>query len=106
MKGYNKKLKNFIEYVLNKYAKDESVSEFRDVYLSREREREERKQAKKLLGIISKSVKITKETADICAKLVKGEIVRNELMGNYTAEFMEKLHTVNDELSGVLDVSI
>lgn len=99
MKGYNKKLKKFIEYVFDKYSTDQSVSEFKDVYLSREREKEERKQLRNVVQSMNRTIRITKTTAELCAKLVRCEIDKNEMLGNCNNDFAERLYIADAELN-------
>lgn len=104
MKGYNKKLKNFIEYIFDKYAEDENVHNFQCVYFDKEREKEERKKAKQLLHIMANPIKISRTTASICIKIIKCEITKNELLSNYTNGFMDRLQNAHNELQIALGV--
>lgn len=102
MKGYNKQLKNFIEYVFKKYARDENVKQFRVVYDTKIQEQENRKAIKRMTNLMTKSVKITLDTAIFCNKLVRNEIIKGEILSNYTDKFMEKLRFAHEELCDIL----
>lgn len=99
MKGYSKSLKEFMAYICKKYAKDEKVKEFREVYEQNENELKakralayERRKDKKAIVTISGA------TADVCEGLVRAELYKNELMGNLCYDAKLKLETALDEL--------
>ena len=104
MKSYNKSLKEFIEYVFKKYKRDKSIQEFQSIYASREKQKEEQRELRKLTQKITKSVRVTRNTADICSKLVKSELLKNSILHQYTHEFVEQLELANNELTETLGV--
>lgn len=103
MKGYNKSLKSFIEYIFNKYKRDENVQAFKSIYLYREEEQERKKILKKSMPPVVKSVSITKETAQICSNLISSELYKESLLHQYTHEFVEKLNNAKTELEESLE---
>lgn len=103
MRGYNKNLKNFMEYVFKKYKKDETVRQFKTIYETMQSEKEAKKlQRKELLKNkpLKCDVTISSQTANLCIALVNNELDKNRYMNCYTEVYMETLNTAIDELYG------
>lgn len=99
MKGYSKSLKEFMAYICKKYAKDEKVKEFREVYEQNESEQK----AKRALAYERRKERnatttISTETAEVCEVLVKAELYKHEIMGTLCCEAKAKLEIALDEL--------
>lgn len=101
-KSYTKSLKEFIEYIFNKYKKDKNVNTFQEIYLSREQQKAQKRELKQLTNIITKSVKITNKTARLCSKLIKSELVKNELLKHLSEDFIDELEFAKSDLSEAL----
>lgn len=100
MKGYTKNLREFIEYVLENYSKDENVQKFQTVYTAKQNEALERKNAKRERPSAQNYVKISQESAIICKKLVEMEIYKDTQLHSNNRDFTLKLHNARKELSG------
>lgn len=103
MKGYNKNLKNFMEYVFKKYKRDENVQQFKTIYETMLSEKEAKKlQRKELLKNkpLNCDVTISSKTANLCIALVNNELDKNRYMNCYTEVYMQTLNTAIDELYG------
>lgn len=99
MKGYSKSLKEFMAYICKRYAKDEKVKEFREVYEQNESEQK----AKRALAYERRkdrnaTTTISVGTAEVCEGLVRAELYKNEIMGNLCYEAKTKLELALDEL--------
>lgn len=99
MKGYSKSLKEFMAYICKKYAKDEKVKEFREVYEQNESDQK----AKRALAYERRkdrnaTITISGTTAEVCEGLVRAELYKNEIMGNLCYEAKTKLELALDEL--------
>ena len=49
-------------------------------------------------------IKISRTTASMCIKIIKCEITKNELLSNYTNEFIDRLQNAHSELQIALGV--
>lgn len=95
MKGYRKGLNQFIEYILNRYSKDEKVKTFKTIYEARKVELETKKT---LSRILTPTIKISKETAKLCHDLVILELTKQSIMNVFGNEYLQKLQKANNEL--------
>jgi hypothetical protein len=98
MKGYKKGLNKFIEYVFEKYSKDEEVENFKQIYEARKEELETKKKALKVQVTSEPIVRISKKTADLCKVLVVAELTKQSIAGCYSEEYLSQLQSANEEL--------
>lgn len=98
MKGYRKGLNKFIEYVFERYSKDEEVKNFKQIYEARKEELETKKKTLKAERTSEPIVRISKRTAELCRTLVVAELTKQSIMGCYSEEFLLQLQSANEEL--------
>lgn len=94
MKGYNKGLNNFIEYIFKKYCRDTQVKQFKEIYNARKVELEERK---KLSKRETPKIKISPETAKLCHNLIVVELAKNQITNCFEKEYLQKLEIAHAE---------
>ena len=98
MKGYRKGLNKFIEYVFEKYSKDEEVENFKTIYETRMVELETKKKTLKVKGTSEPIVRISNKTAKLCRTLVVAELTKQSIIDCYSKEYLSQLQLANEEL--------
>lgn len=101
MKGYNKNLKNFMEYVFKKYKRDETVQQFKSVYETMQLEKAEKNRQRKEMiknKPVQCNVTINSNTANLCIKIITNELDKNCIMNCYTEAYTKTLNDAVDDL--------